>query len=180
VPSREPAEPREPEVAPGPPPWFQWTTFALALIGLGISVYETVAHFTGNHLAGCSRTAGPVNCTAVITSPQSMVFGVIPVAILGLAFYLFAVPVMSPWAWRWRRREVGLIRLGSLIAGVGFVLYLVYAELYQIRAICEYCTGVHVVTFLLFCFTVVAAALWGLGERGPSTGDRARHRGGRQ
>jgi uncharacterized membrane protein len=94
-----------------------------------------------------------------------MVFGVIPVAILGLAFYLFAVPVMSPWAWRWHRRGVGLIRLGSLIVGVGFVLYLVYAELYQIRHICEYCTGVHVVTFLLFCCTVVAAALWGLGER---------------
>ena len=73
---------------------------------------------------------------------------------------------MEPYrAWRLRRREVGLLRLGSLIAGVGFVLYLIYAEVYQIRQVCEYCTGVHVVTFLLFCFTVVAAALWGLGER---------------
>jgi uncharacterized membrane protein len=149
---------------PGPPLWFQVTTFALALIGLGISIYETVVHYTGNHLAGCAK-GSTVNCTAVITSPQSMVFGVIPVAILGLAFYLFAVPVMSPWAWRLRRREVGLLRLGSLIVGVGFVLYLIYAEVYQIRYICEYCTGVHVITFLLFCFTVVAAALWGLGER---------------
>jgi len=34
-------------------------------------------------------------CTAVITSPESMVFGVIPVAILGLAFYVAAVP-LSP------------------------------------------------------------------------------------
>ena len=157
--------PAETEVPSGPPLWFQFTTFALALIGLGISVYETVAHYTGNTLAGCSRGGGAVNCTAVITSPQSMVFGVIPVAILGLAFYLFAVPVMSPWAWRLRRREVGLLRLGSLVVGIGFVLYLIYAEVYQIRHICEYCTGVHVVTFLLFCFTVVATALWGLGER---------------
>ena len=161
-------EPEQAEGYPvptGPPLWFQVTTFALALIGLGISIYETVAHYTGNSLAGCSRGGGAVNCTVVITSPQSMVFGVIPVAILGLAFYVFAVPVMSPWAWRLRRREVGLLRLGSLIVGVGFVLYLIYAEVYQIRHICEYCTGVHVITFLLFCFTVVAAALWGLGER---------------
>ena len=159
-----PGEADESSVPAGPPLWFQVTTFALALIGLGISIYETVVHFTGNHLAGCAR-GSTVNCTAVITSPQSMVFGVIPVAILGLAFYVFAVPVMSPWGWRLRRREVGLLRLGSLIVGVGFVLYLVYAEVFQIRYICEYCTGVHVVTFLLFCFTVVAAALWGLGER---------------
>jgi uncharacterized membrane protein len=158
------AEPTQIEGPSGPPLWFQLTTFALALIGLGISIYETVVHFTGNHLAFCSGK-GTFNCTAVITSSQSMVFGVIPVAVLGLAFYVFAVPVMSPWGWRLRRREVGLLRIGSLIVGVGFVLYLVYAEVYQIRYICEYCTGVHVVTFLLFCFTVVAAALWGLGER---------------
>jgi uncharacterized membrane protein len=166
-PSQGAAEPAEAEgySAPaGPPLWFQVTTFAIALIGLGISIYETVAHYTGNNLAGCSRS-GAVNCTAVITSSQSMVFGVIPVAILGLAFYVLAVPLMSPWGWRLRRREVGLLRLGSLIVGIGFVLYLIYAEVFQIRHICEYCTGVHVATFLLFCFTVVAAALWGVGER---------------
>jgi uncharacterized membrane protein len=158
-------QPAEPEVSSGPPMWFQVTTFVLALIGLGISIYETVAHYTGNNLAGCPKGSGAFNCTAVITSSQSMVFGVIPVAILGLAFYVFAVPAMSPWGWRLRRREVGWLRLGSVIVGVGFVLYLIYAEVFQIRQICEYCTGVHVITFLLFCFTVVAAALWGLGER---------------
>src|SRR5947209_4630960 len=85
---------------------------AAARTGPGISSYEAVGHYTGNHLAGWAK-GSTVNCTAVITSPQSMVFGVIPVAILGLAFYLFAGPVMSPWGWRVRRREVGLLRLGS-------------------------------------------------------------------
>ncbi len=47
---------------------------------------------------------------------------------------------------------------------MGFVMYLIYAE-FQIGSICEYCTGVHIVTFLLFCITVVSAALWGLGKR---------------
>ena len=147
----------------GQPLWLQITSFVLAIIGLGIASYETWAHFNGSHLLGCSTKGG--GCTAVITSPQSMVFGVIPVAILGLAFYVAAVPLFSPWAWRMKRREVHLIRLGSMVVGMGFVMYLIYAELYQIGSICEYCTGVHIVTFLLFCITVFSAAIWGLRGR---------------
>ena len=150
----------------GQPLWLQITAFALAILGLVISAYETYAHFNGSHLAGCPTGGnGTFNCTAVITSSQSMVFGVLPVAVLGLAFYVAAVPLFSPWAWRMKRREVHLLRLVSVIVGMGFVMYLIYAELYQIGDICEYCTGVHIVTFLLFCITVFSAAIWGLGPR---------------
>ncbi|HEY0934320.1 MAG TPA: vitamin K epoxide reductase family protein [Trebonia sp.] len=151
---------------PGPPLWLQVVSFALAVLGLAISAYETYAHFNGSHLAGCpTGGGGAFNCTAVITSPQSMVFGVIPVAVLGLAFYVAAVPLFSPWAWRVKWRQVHLLRLASVVVGMGFVLYLVYAELLQIKDICEYCTGVHVVTFLLFGITVFSAAIWGLSAR---------------
>jgi uncharacterized membrane protein len=150
----------------GQPLWLQVVSFVLAIVGLAISAYETYAHFNGSHLAGCPTGGnGTFNCTAVITSPQSMVFGVIPVAILGLLFYVAAVPLFSPWAWRMRRRKVHLLRLGSVIVGMGFVMYLIYAELYQIGDICEYCTGVHIVTFLLFCITVFSAAIWGLSGK---------------
>jgi uncharacterized membrane protein len=60
------------------------------------------------------------------------------------------------------------VRLGSVIVGMGFVMYLIFAE-FQIGAVCEYCSGVHLVTFLLFCITVLSAALWGLGKRNPAT-----------
>jgi uncharacterized membrane protein len=160
-------EEEEQEARPaGQPLWLQVVTFVLAILGLVISAYETYAHFNGSHLAGCPTGGnGTFNCTAVITSSQSMVFGVLPVAVLGLAFYVAAVPLFSPWAWRMKRREVHLLRLGSVIVGMGFVMYLIYAELYQIGDICEYCTGVHIVTFLLFCVTVFSAAIWGLGPR---------------
>jgi uncharacterized membrane protein len=144
------------------PLWLQLTTFALALAGLGVSIYLTIAHFTESTLAGCSETSGLVNCTKVTTSAQSYVFG-IPVAVLGLAFFVFAVAIMSPWAWRWDRREVYLIRLAAVVAGVGFVLYLLYAELFIIGSICLYCTSVHVITFALFALTAFAAAAWGIG-----------------
>ena len=163
----------------GPAPWLQVTSLVLAVIGLAISAYETYAHYNGSHLLGCpSGAGGTFNCTAVITSSQSVVFNVFPVAVLGLAFYIFAVVIFSPWAWRFRgaairlggqrlritSRGVDLVRLGSVIVGMGFVMYLIYAE-FQIGSVCEYCSGVHLVTFLLFCITVVSAALWGLGKR---------------
>ena len=150
---------------PAAPIWLQFTTLALAIVGLGLSAYETYAHFNGSHLAGCPTGGnGTFNCTAVITSSQSMVFGVFPVAVLGLAFYVVVTALMTPWAWRIQRREVGLLRLVAMVAGMGFVMYLIYAEVVQIQDICEYCTGVHVITFLLFCITVFSAAIWGLGK----------------
>ncbi|HEY2278457.1 MAG TPA: vitamin K epoxide reductase family protein [Streptosporangiaceae bacterium] len=156
-------EPAETEHA-WPAAWLRWTTFALALIGLGVSIYLTYAHYTESALAGCTETTGVVNCGKVTTSEQSVVFG-IPVAVLGLAFYVFMVAIMSPWAWKARRREVGLARLASLVVGIGFVLYLIYAELFDIGSICLYCTSVHVITFFLFVLTGLAAAIWGFAPR---------------
>ena len=175
-----PLEDEAPATPDGPPLWLQITTLVLALLGLVISAYETYAHYNGSKLLGCSaKPGGTFDCTAVITSPQSMVFGLFPVAILGLLFYVFAVVIFSPWAWRFdhldvklpgrtwhiERRLVNLVRLVSVVVGMGFVMYLIYAELYQIGQVCEYCTGVHIVTFLLFCITVFSAAIWGLGPR---------------
>ena len=145
------------------PLWFQLVTWVLSLAGLGVSIYLTIAHFTDKPLAGCSES-GLVNCTKVTTSPQSYVFG-IPVAVLGLAFYLAAVALMSPWAWRWARREIYLLRIASLVVGIGFVLYLLYAELFIIGSICLYCTSVHAITFILFGLTMFAVAAWGIPKR---------------
>lgn len=149
----------------GPPRWLQYTSLVLALGGLGVSVYLTIEHFTGNTTLACSAT-GTINCGAVTTSPESMVFGVLPVAVLGLAFFVFMVAVTTPVAWRSPRREIALARLGSVIVGVGFVLYLLYAELFQVRFVCLWCTSVHVITFLLFVLVALATAVWGLVPAG--------------
>ena len=141
------------------PAWLQWTTWALSLAGLGVSIYLTIAHFNTSVSLVCPATGG-INCEKVTTSPQSYVFG-IPVAVLGLAFYLFMVAANSPWAWRATRAPWPLLRwarLGSVIVGMIFVLYLMYAELYKIGAICLWCTSVHVITFCLFALIVFSAA----------------------
>jgi uncharacterized membrane protein len=141
--------------APAPPQvravplWFQLTTWVLALAGLGVSVYLTVAHFTSPRFLACPEK-GFVNCAAVTTSPESMVFGIFPVAVLGLAFFVFMAGVTSPWAWRASWPAIRWARFGSVLVGIVFVLYLIYTELFTLNAICLFCTIVHVITFLLF------------------------------
>jgi uncharacterized membrane protein len=157
-----------PAAQPGikvPPVWFQLVTWALAIAGLGVSIYLTIAHYTSSSILACSDK-GLVNCGLVTTSPESMVFSVFPVAVLGLAFYVFMVAAVSPWAWRLKYPQLAWARLASVIVGIGFVLYLVYTELFTLNAICLWCTSVHVLTFLLFVLIVGgAAAGYGLRER---------------
>jgi uncharacterized membrane protein len=153
------AAPDEPPAVPPPPTWLIAATGVLALIGLGLSVYLTITHLHPKALICSSH--GIINCEAVTSSSQSKVFGIFPVAELGLAFYVFLAAACTPWAWRMKRvlrlgpvsignQELRWIRLGSVIVGVGFVIYLLFVELFQLNNICLYCTGVHIATFLLF------------------------------
>ncbi len=137
----------------------QFTTWLLSLFGLGVSIYLTIAHYDTGVTLICADK-GLVNCAKVTSSSQSMVFGIFPVAVLGLAFYVFMAAINSPLGWRWNRREVSLVRLGSVVVGMGFVLYLVYAEVIQIGNICLWCTSVHVATFFLFALLVYEATSW--------------------
>ena len=161
------AAPARPEVRTVPL-WFQLTTWALALAGLGVSIYLTVAHFTSPRILVCSDK-GFVNCAAVTTSPESTVFGIFPVAVLGLAFYVFMAAATSPWAWRVTWPPVRWARFGSVIVGMVFVLYLIYTELFTLNAICLFCTIVHVITFLLFALIVFSFAA---GYGAPDTASR--------
>jgi uncharacterized membrane protein len=139
----------------GPPRWLQYTTLVLSLAGLGMSIYLTVEHFLAGSSLACPET-GVVNCAKVTTSPQSVIFG-IPVPVLGLLFFAWMIVINSPPAWRSPRPEVRLARVLSAIAGIAFVLYLVYAELVLIGNICLECTTVHVITFALFVLIVFSA-----------------------
>jgi len=136
-------------------------TLILSLYGMGASIYLTLAHYD-THIGLACSDKGLINCEEVTTSPESIVFGIFPVAVLGLAFYVFMVAVNSPWGWRLSWPAVRWLRLGSVIAGMGFVLYLVYAEVDEIHAICLWCTSVHVATFLIFALLIFHAAFnWG-------------------
>ncbi len=135
------------------PRWVVRTTFVLAIGAFAVSAYLTIAHFTTNDVLACSAT-GPVDCVRVTTSAQSRFLG-IPVAVLGLGWSLAMVALCSPMAWRTQGSAIPLTRLALAGVGMLFVLWLVYAELFEIRAICLWCSVVHVLTFALFSLVVV-------------------------
>ncbi len=150
----------------GPPPWLQWTTWILSLAGLADSIWLTIVHYSTSVSLICPANS-TINCEKVITSPQSIVFG-IPVAVLGLAFYVFLAVANSPWVWRMTWPAIRYARVGSMVVGILFVLYLVYTELFTIRAICLWCTSVHVITFALFVLIVFSAAAGYGAQKAPA------------
>ena len=65
----------------------RYICFGLSLVGLAISVYLTIAHFTSSSILACPNT-GTINCAKVTTSAQSY-FLKVPVAIWGFVYYLY-------------------------------------------------------------------------------------------
>ena len=116
----------------------------VAAVGAGIAAYLTYVHYAGGTIA-CT-TGG---CEKVQTSSYAEVAGV-PVA-LASAF----VP-----------GEVGAVIGGALtLIGFAFAMYLLYAQLAVIDAICQWCIGSDAVMTILL---VVAILRLRTVVRGPS------------
>ena len=157
--------------------WLPITAFVLSLYGFGASMYLTIEHYTGG-IVSCPAGGGVINCQKVTTSAESKLFG-IPVALLGLLFFTALLVVNFPALWRVASRRMAQLRLAMVVAGMGFVIYLLSAELFAIKAICLWCTSVHVVTFVLFIVVVTSYAAtsagpgWGPADYGSEYGDDA-------
>ncbi|GAB3858403.1 vitamin K epoxide reductase family protein [Dactylosporangium cerinum] len=134
--------------------WVPPVSLVLSVLGLAVSVYLTIEHYTSSTTLACPDT-GALNCLKVTTSEQSTMFGV-PVALLGLLY--FAVMVALSLLWSTPRRDVRLARLAFAAVGVVFVAWLVYAELFILDAICLWCTAVHVLAVGLFAVTALGTA----------------------
>ncbi|HEY0495583.1 MAG TPA: vitamin K epoxide reductase family protein [Kutzneria sp.] len=135
------------------PRWLVVSTLVLSLAGLAVAIYLTISHYTDNAALVCQVNA-VIDCAQVTSSPQSVVLG-IPVAVLGLVYFVPMTVLTSPWAWRSELPAVRWLRLAGVGVGLLFVVYLVAVELAVIGKICEWCTGVHVITIALFALVVV-------------------------
>lgn len=131
-------------------------SFGLCILGVLLSAYLTYEHFTGSATLACSGS-GTINCLKVTTSSWSVIAGV-PVAVAGLAFFLAMTLLCAPTRWA---GHTALLRLIGVVAGMVMVLWLVYVEIFEVDAICLWCTGVHVVTLLL----LVTILWWRESER---------------
>lgn len=138
------------------PRWIAPATGLTAGAGLAVSVYLTIAHYTTAVTLACPAT-GVVDCAKVTSSAQSVILG-IPVAVLGLVFFAAAGALGLPALWRRPERLLRAARMLLSIIGVCFVARLVYAELFEIDAICLWCTVVHVLALAMFAITALGTA----------------------
>lgn len=134
--------------APERPRWLLVATLLLSVVGLAISAYLTLAHYDTAIRLVCAENS-TIDCASVTSSSYSELMGV-PVPVLGLLFFAAITALTTPWAWRSASPLIRWVRLGSVIVGVLFVVYLVSAELLVLGKICLWCTAVHVITVALF------------------------------
>jgi len=136
------------------PRWPALVGTVCSALGLGVAGYLTFEHYTSSSSLACADN-GTINCLKVTTSSYSEVLGV-PVALLGLLFFAVMLVLQLPPVWRRPEPTVRYGRLAWAVVGLCTILYLLYRELFSIDAICLWCTGVHVLTFIVFCTTTYA------------------------
>jgi uncharacterized membrane protein len=133
--------------------WQSAATLILSVIGLAGSVYLTISHFDTHISLVCPDTG---SCNRILTSNTSHFLG-IPVPILGLAYFVPMTLLCLPVAWRSLDRRVHLARLILSILGVAMIIYLFIEELFIIKALCVWCSVIHLVGFLLFVIIATAS-----------------------
>lgn len=114
----------------------------LALAGAAIAAYLTYTRYSGARIV-CA-TGG---CETVQQSEYATVLGV-PVAVLGLAAYLAILTTAFA-------RGPLATALGAALSagGLFFSLYLLYAQLLEIGAVCQWCLAQDAVMALLVVAT---------------------------
>ena len=131
----------------------------ISLVGLAAAGYLTVDHYTASTVLACPENS-VVNCAKVTSSSYSKI-GPVPVALLGALYFAAITALCTPAAWR--RRRLDRLRVAGAAVGVASSVYLVWAELFRLDAICLWCTVVHVSTLVL-----LGAVLWTTTGRKPS------------
>ena len=135
----------------------------MSAFGLWASSMVLIVYYTlKESLPACPLQQGPgivLNCEAVLSSRYSEIFGV-PLELFAVAYFalnLLLVYFIAFGSDRLMRISLNLLFVWRFL-GIIIVPYLVFVELFLIKAICVYCTMMHVaivadfvvISYLLF------------------------------
>jgi uncharacterized membrane protein len=130
--------------------WLIWLIIFLGIVGLADSSYLTYKHYVGGNSIICNIASGA--CDVVTTSKYSMIIGV-PVAILGVFFYLFVFALLYRYIKSKKQKAlrffVGWTTLGFFVSA-----YLTYLQAFVIHAYCKLCITSAIVATLIFLNTI--------------------------
>ena len=135
--------------------WQKWVIPLSVIGGLAVAGYLTFIEATGTPVM-CGPTGG---CADVQNSKYAILFGVLPVGVLGLIGYL---AILVGWlAWQFgpdASQRIGALSIwGMCIFGVLFSIYLTFLELFVIGATCMWCISSAVLMMILLLVSTPAA-----------------------
>lgn len=126
--------------------------FIAAIVGAVDSAYLTWIKLSHNE-AAC--TPGFGDCYTVNTSRYAEIYG-IPVAIFGLAAYLFMIALLLTESKILFLRENGsMILFGVSLIGVLYSAYLSYLEEFVLHAWCPYCILSGLAMLAIFIASII-------------------------
>jgi uncharacterized membrane protein len=131
--------------------WLYRAMIVLTIIGIAVSVYMTIYKYSGND----GMCLGSGDCSTVNASRFSELYGV-PVAVFGVGGYA-AILLVLLYERRvaFLRTNGTLVMFGISLLGFLFTLYLVYLEIWVIKAICPFCVTSQVAMTLIFILAVM-------------------------
>jgi uncharacterized membrane protein len=128
--------------------WPEWVIPVLSVLGIGVAFYLTYVETTG-----AEAVCGPVgDCNTVQLSPYAVLFGVLPVGLLGIIGYVlilagWALYTFGPQNFRW----VSAIAVwGMAFFGTLFSIYLTFLEPFVIGATCMWCISSAIFQTVIF------------------------------
>jgi uncharacterized membrane protein len=119
---------------------------ALALLGIGVAIYDSYALYNGQALWCPPPIDG---CNEVANSPYARIFD-LPVGYYGVVYYLFMFGLAALLAFEPFSRALRLIMFGYAAVGVCFSIYFMFLQIAFIHAFCIYCFVSAITTLLLF------------------------------
>ncbi len=127
--------------------WYKWTILLSSIGGLVVAGYLTFVEFTGAQVA-CGPSGG---CIAVQNSRFAILFGFLPVGVLGLAGY---VAILISWIGlqfgpNSIKKITSLAIWGMCVFGTLFSIYLTFLEPFVIGATCMWCISSAVLMIVL-------------------------------
>lgn len=138
------------------PSWVPASSLVLSAGGAAVSGYLTYEHYNSSSSLACPENS-TFNCLKVTTSEWSTLVG-IPVALLGLVFFVAMAVWCLPAVWRMDDAWVRRGRVVAAVVGVGFALYLIWAELFRVDSICVWCSAAHAISVALLFVVLLGTA----------------------
>lgn len=132
----------------------------IAAVGLVIAAYLTWTRLAGI-VPPCLPGGG---CETVEGSAYSAVNG-IPVALFGVGYSTMILVLALAW-WRTAERRAALLAYGLGLAGLLVEIYLVYLELFVIKAICVWCVAYGLTVVAGFVLATLAVSGRGRASAG--------------